>query len=146
MTGSLDLTVDDFVLRKPPTSTNHNSVQRAVCNKFNINQRYIVGVFHATNNGVIIGSRGALVIDSEINGAMARQIQEGVRQLTDKPPPYIFSTNYLGDHTSEIMRFPTPWRSLHIGTRDSMNDLQAEKNIRARNLFGNDAVIMDVRT
>jgi hypothetical protein len=28
---------DDFVLRKPPTSTNSNRVQQAACNRFNIN-------------------------------------------------------------------------------------------------------------
>jgi hypothetical protein len=31
-------TVDDFVLRKPPTSINRNSFQQAARNKFNINQ------------------------------------------------------------------------------------------------------------
>jgi hypothetical protein len=28
---------DDFVLRKPPTSTNRNSLQQAARNRFNIN-------------------------------------------------------------------------------------------------------------
>jgi hypothetical protein len=32
-----DLTVDDFVLKKPPTSINRNSFQPAACNRFNIN-------------------------------------------------------------------------------------------------------------
>jgi len=31
-------TVDDFVLRKPPTSANRTSFQRAARNGFNINQ------------------------------------------------------------------------------------------------------------
>ncbi len=41
------------------------------------------------NSGVVIGERGALVTDSGINGAMAKQIQERVRQLTDKPLNYV---------------------------------------------------------
>jgi hypothetical protein len=32
------MTVDEFVLQKPPTSTDPNSFQRAACNSFNINQ------------------------------------------------------------------------------------------------------------
>jgi cyclase len=34
------------------------------------------------NIGMIIGARGALVIDSGMNGGMARQIQDRVRQLS----------------------------------------------------------------
>jgi predicted nuclease of restriction endonuclease-like (RecB) superfamily len=35
--GSPHPTVDDFVLRKPRTSINRNSVQQAACNRFNTN-------------------------------------------------------------------------------------------------------------
>ena len=35
---SASMTVEDFVLRKPPTSINRNSFQQAGCNRFNINQ------------------------------------------------------------------------------------------------------------
>jgi len=41
------------------------------------------------NSGVVIGSRGALVIDSGINGEMATHIQDTVRKLTDKPILYL---------------------------------------------------------
>jgi glyoxylase-like metal-dependent hydrolase (beta-lactamase superfamily II) len=58
------------------------------------------------NSGVVIGSRGALVIDAGINGEMARQIQERVRRLTDKPLPYLVNTNYHGDHTFGNYVFP----------------------------------------
>jgi hypothetical protein len=37
------------------------------------------------NSGVVISSRGALLVDSGINRKMARQIQDRVWQLTDKP-------------------------------------------------------------
>lgn len=97
------------------------------------------------NSGVVIGSRGALVIDSGINGSMARQIQACVKLLTDKPLLYVANTNYHGDHTFGNYAFPDTVEIVaHCKTRDSMNDLEAEKRIRGRNLFGNDAAIADV--
>jgi cyclase len=51
------------------------------------------------NNGVIIGSRAALVIDAGINGAVSRQIQEVVAALSDTPLRYLVNTTYHGDHT-----------------------------------------------
>ncbi len=39
---------------------------------------------------------------------MARQIQQRVRELTDKPLLYLFSTNYHGDHTFGNYAFPRP--------------------------------------
>jgi len=99
------------------------------------------------NGGIVIGSRGALVIDAGINGAMARQIQERVRQLTDKPLLYVVNTNYHGDHTFGNYAFPASVEIIaHRKTRDSMEDLAAEKRIRTRNLYGNDAAITDVVT
>lgn len=97
------------------------------------------------NSGVLIGSRGALVIDSGINGSMARQIQACVKKLTDKPLLYVVNTNYHGDHTFGNYAFPETVEIVaHRKTLDSMGDLAAEKRIRARNLFGNDAAIADV--
>jgi cyclase len=99
------------------------------------------------NSGVIAGSRESLVIDSGINGAMARQIQERVRQLTDKPLSYLVNTNYHGDHTFGNYAFPKSVEIVaHRKTRDSMEDLAAEKRIRAKNLFGNDSALADVTT
>lgn len=97
------------------------------------------------NSGVVIGSRGALVIDSGMNGAMARQIQERVQKLTDKLILYLANTNYHGDHTFGNYAFPDSVEIIaHAKTRDSMSDLDADKKIRARNLFGNERAIADV--
>jgi cyclase len=99
------------------------------------------------NSGVVIGSRGALVIDAGINADMAGQIQDRVRELTDKPILYLVNTNYHGDHTFGNAAFPNSVEIVaHLKTREGMNDLAAEKKIRSRNLFGNDAAIADVTT
>jgi hypothetical protein len=54
-----DLTVDDFVLRKPPTSINRHSFQRATRNRVNTNQRTAVfnGVHHDLESGSGPGGR-----------------------------------------------------------------------------------------
>jgi len=51
------------------------------------------------NTGFIIGDKGVLVVDSHINRSMAKQIQERIREVTDKPILYLVNSNYHGDHT-----------------------------------------------
>ena len=58
------------------------------------------------NAGFVVGDRGVLVIDAHINVAMARQIQERVREVTDKPILYLVNSNYHGDHTFGNCAFP----------------------------------------
>ncbi len=99
------------------------------------------------NNGVIVGRRGALVVDAGINGAISRQIQEIVGRLTEKPILFLANTTYHGDHTFGNEAFP---ESVHIissrQNRESMRDLDYEKRMRSDNLRGNLAAVADVTT
>jgi cyclase len=99
------------------------------------------------NNGVVIGERGALVVDAVINGAIARQIQEQVRRLTDKPVRYLVNTTYHGDHTFGNAAFPD--QVTVISSRQnkaSMRDLAYEKAMRFGNMRGDQAALADVTT
>jgi cyclase len=58
------------------------------------------------NAGFVVGEREVLVIDAHINIVMARQIQERVREVTDKPIRYLVNSNYHGDHTFGNCAFP----------------------------------------
>jgi cyclase len=58
------------------------------------------------NAGFVVGEREVLVIDAHINIAMARQILERVREVTDKPIRYLVNSNYHGDHTFGNCAFP----------------------------------------
>lgn len=58
------------------------------------------------NVGFVVGNRDVLVIDAHINPAMGRQIQERVREVTDKPIRYLVNSNYHGDHTFGNCAFP----------------------------------------
>jgi cyclase len=58
------------------------------------------------NAGFVVGDKGVLVIDAHICVPMARQIQERVREVTDKPLLFLVNSNYHGDHTFGNCAFP----------------------------------------
>jgi len=58
------------------------------------------------NAGFVVGDKGVLVIDAHISISMAKQIQERVREVTDKPIRYLVNTNYHADHTFGNCAFP----------------------------------------
>jgi cyclase len=58
------------------------------------------------NAGFVVGEKGVLVIDAHICIPMARQIQERVREVTDKPLLFLVNSNYHGDHTFGNCAFP----------------------------------------
>jgi cyclase len=58
------------------------------------------------NAGFVVGEKGVLVIDAHIAIPMARQIQERVREVTDKPLLFLVNSNYHGDHTFGNCAFP----------------------------------------
>lgn len=90
------------------------------------------------NNGVIIGSDAALVIDAGINGAIARHIQDVAHSLTDKPIRYLVNTTYHGDHTFGNAAFPPEVTVISSQrNKQSMSDLANEKKQRSGNLRGN---------
>jgi len=78
------------------------------------------------NSGFIVGEKGVLVIDAHINGDMARQILDSVRQVTDKPIIYLVNTNYHGDHTFGNYAFPAETKVVaHRKTAEAMQPIRA---------------------
>ena len=98
------------------------------------------------NSGFIVGEKGVLVIDAHINGAMARQIQAAVRDVTDKPILYLVNTNYHGDHTFGNYAFPAETKIVaHRKTAAAMRHFDREKALLLPTVNGNAAVFDDVR-
>ena len=98
------------------------------------------------NSGLIVGQRAALLVDAGVNGYVARELQRIARNLADCPIKYLINTNYHGDHTFGNYAFPSNVEIIaHRHTRESMRDLNYEKKIRSRNLFGHDEQISDVK-
>ena len=51
------------------------------------------------NSGFVVGSRGVLVVDSRHTPALARELLDAVRAVTDLPVLYLVYTHYHPDHT-----------------------------------------------
>lgn len=87
----------------------------------------------------------ALVVDAGINTAMAHQIQQTVRRLTDRPILWLVNTVYHGDHTFGNAAFPAATKVIASRqTAAAMTDLEAEKRARAQTLHGNLEALADV--
>ena len=98
------------------------------------------------NSGFVVGERGVLVIDAHFNGAMARQIQAAVREVTDKPILYLVNTNYHGDHTFGNYAFPAETRILaHRKTAEAMGNFEHEKEFLLQTVNGDRSVYADMR-
>ena len=98
------------------------------------------------NSGFVVGERGVLVIDAHINGAMARQIQQAVRRVTDKPILYLVNTNFHGDHTFGNYAFPAATRIVaHRATAERMRRFEHEKRFLLTALENDATVLADVR-
>src|SRR5215467_9373024 len=98
------------------------------------------------NSGFVVGERGVLVIDAHINGAMARQIQSAVRQVTEKPILYLVNTNYHGDHTFGNYAFPAETRIIaQRETAERMRAFEQEKQFLLGTVDNDPTVFADVR-
>ena len=98
------------------------------------------------NAGFVVGQKGVLVIDAHINPAMARQIQEAVRAVTDKPILYLVNTNFHGDHTFGNATFPASTTIIaHYATAEIMMDFEDEWQLQLANMGGDAAVLEGIK-
>lgn len=94
------------------------------------------------NAGFVVGEKGVLVIDAHINPAMARQIQDAVRAVTDKPILYLVNTNFHGDHTFGNATFPASTTIIaHYATAEIMMDFEEEWRLQLANMGGDTSVL-----
>lgn len=98
------------------------------------------------NAGFVVGELGVLVIDANINGTMARQIQDAVRKITPKPILYLVNSNYHGDHTFGNFAFPKETLIVaHRETAERMHNFEHEKQFLLPTVENDPAVYGDVR-
>ncbi len=51
------------------------------------------------NSGFVVGGSGVLVVDSRYTPALARELLDAIRSVTDAPVRYLVNTHYHPDHT-----------------------------------------------
>jgi cyclase len=89
------------------------------------------------NNGLIVGTKAALVVDAGITPAVGRHIQELAARITDRPVLYLANTTYHGDHTFGNVAFgPHVTVVSSRLNRDAMTDLAEEKRFRNESMYG----------
>ncbi|MHA4813074.1 MBL fold metallo-hydrolase [Streptomyces aculeolatus] len=89
------------------------------------------------NNGLVVGDRAALVIDSGITPDVGRYIQEVVATLTDRPVLYLANTTFHGDHTFGNAAFGDDVTVISSRlNKASMTDLEEEKEYRSESMYG----------
>lgn len=72
----------------------------------------------ATSGGLIVGSKGALLIETMLNKRMNQQVQDLSRKLGGKPLMYAVNTSAHGDHSFGNMFLPASTRIVqHANTR-----------------------------
>jgi glyoxylase-like metal-dependent hydrolase (beta-lactamase superfamily II) len=64
----------------------------------------------ATSGGLIVGSKGALLIESMLNKRLNAQVQTLTRGITGKPMIYALNTSSHGDHSFGNMYLPASTR------------------------------------
>ena len=97
------------------------------------------------NSGFVVGTDAVLVIDSQFNGQMGRQVLEAVRRVTDKPIRYLVNTNAFGDHTLGNYIFPAATQI--VANRRTLEALKkttaGEIRQRMAPTVGNDLSVFD---
>lgn len=88
------------------------------------------------NNGLIVGDRCALVVDSGITPAVAAQIKQHAGALTDKPIRYLANTTFHGDHTFGNAAFDDVVVVSSARNKAAMTDLGDEKRARQESMYG----------
>ncbi len=72
----------------------------------------------ATSGGLVVGSKGALLIETMLNKRLNRQVQDLSRKLGGKPLMYAINTSAHGDHSFGNMYLPAATRIVqHASTR-----------------------------
>lgn len=89
-----------------------------------INQK---GGAAATSGGLIVGTKGALLIETMLNQRLNKQVQELSRKLAHKPILYAINTSAHGDHSYGNMYMPTQTVIIqHANTRSYIEEHLAD--------------------
>ncbi|UXI69787.1 MBL fold metallo-hydrolase [Tahibacter amnicola] len=95
------------------------------------------GVALATTSGIVVGSKGVLVVDTMINERLARQVLDRAKQVSKQRVRYVVNTSYHGDHSYGNFYFPPTTTVIqHAATRDYIGQHFAEDVAFMEGAFG----------
>jgi len=90
----------------------------------------------ATSGGLIVGSKGALLIETMLNKRLNQQVQDLSRKLGDKPLLYALNSSAHGDHSYGNMYLPASVKIIQHASAASYVDqhLDEDKAFMIKNL------------
>ena len=100
----------------------------------------------ATSGGLIVGSKGALLIETMLNKRMNKQVQDLSRKLGGKPLIYAVNTSAHGDHSFGNMFLPANTRIVqHANTRTYIDKHLADDKAFMIKNFGTGRGIEEIK-
>lgn len=102
---------------------------------------YVATGYDASNQSMIIGDEGVILIDVGMIPAITQEVYQEFRKITDKPIVGIILTHGHGDHTQGITPFiqdntPEIWAAENFGVEDKFPRESGLKNPRAHRQSG----------
>ena len=100
----------------------------------------------ATSGGLIVGTKGALLIETMLNKRLNKQVQDLSQKLGGKPLLYAINTSAHGDHSFGNMFLPTSTKIVqHANTRSYIDHhLNDDKAFMIQN-FGSGRGIEEIK-
>lgn len=100
----------------------------------------------ATSGGLIVGTKGALLIETMLNKRMNQQVQDLSRKLGGKPLIYAVNTSAHGDHSFGNMFLPASTRIVqHANTRTYIDKHLADDKAFMIKNFGTGRGIEEIK-
>ena len=104
------------------------------------------GAAAGTSGGLIVGSKGALLIDTMLNKRLNKQVQDLSRKLGKKPLLYAINTSAHGDHSFGNMYLPTSTTIIqHANTRTYVDEHLADDKAFMIQNFGKGRGIEEIK-
>jgi cyclase len=104
------------------------------------------GAAAATSGGLIVGTQGALLIDTMLNQRLNQQVQDLSRKLSKMPLRYAINTSAHGDHSYGNMYLPASTTIIqHVNTRTFVDKHLADDKAFMIQNFGTGRGIEEIK-
>jgi len=104
------------------------------------------GAAAGTSGGLIVGNKGALLIDTMLNKRLNKQVQDLSRKLGKKPLLYAINTSAHGDHSYGNMYLPASTTIIqHANTRTYVDEHLADDKAFMIQNFGKGRGIEEIK-
>ena len=121
----------------PPLHTVSFAQEKPVFQKLDKGVYAFIGIKGNANAGFILTDEGVIVVDSQMNEDLAKEMLAEIRRHSSLPLLYVINTHYHGDHTfANHVLSPTQGIIAHENTLKFLQEHGAEHLQQFERLFG----------